>query len=652
MNLSKTIILKQMTFKNFKGIKDLTIDFSKITNIFGDNGTGKTTIFDAFTWLLFDKDSSDRSKFDVQPLDSAGKVIDMQETEVAGVIEVDGSRIILRKVLKQKWVKKRGETESELKGSTTDYYVNEVPQKEKEYQAKISEIIPEDIFKLLTNPLYFSSILDKKERRKIIFDISGDVSQEDVINYNSELADLNRLLNPNEDMESFTKRIKAQRSKLIKDKENIPARVDEASRGIQELDFAALETQKKSKEAEIKSINEQILGSSKVNTEKLNKQNRIYEIKRKMMEIKEQAREDAEEPLTSLHEEMSSLDGNIANANYTIAKYENDKKTYSFMADRLGQKIKDLRKDWNIENSKQFVFPEDKCICPTCKRPFDAEDIETKKTEMEGNFYENKAKTKEKITAEGKQKAQELEEYKAKLVEAEDKLNAEKANYNSLIKQKAELQNKIDDFKIVVDMGDYPEYQKLNEDIKKLEEDIKQDEGSDSSALRSKKLILEGEINLINKQLYAKENNDVLRTRIKELRDSEKRIAQQIADIEKAQYLSDEFVKTKVELLEGSINSKFKFVKIRLFKNQVNGGLEEDCEVMVNGVPFNTSLNSGARINAGLDIINTLSEHYGIEAPIFVDNKESVTKLIDTDCQLINLIVSKSDKKLRIEGEK
>ncbi len=115
--------------------------------------------------------------------------------------------------------------------------------------------------------------------------------------------------------------------------------------------------------------------------------------------------------------------------------------------------------------------------------------------------------------------------------------------------------------------------------------------------------------------------------------------------------MCDEFIKTKVKLMESSINSKFKYVKFRFFKTQVNGGIDEDCEALVDGVPFSTNLNSGAKINAGIDIINTLANYYGIKAPIFIDNRESTTKLIDTESQIVNLVVSSSDKKLRIKND-
>ena len=124
-------------------------------------------------------------------------------------------------------------------------------------------------------------------------------------------------------------------------------------------------------------------------------------------------------------------------------------------------------------------------------------------------------------------------------------------------------------------------------------------------------------------------------------------MAQEIANIEKTQYTIENFIKLKVDTIENRINEKFSLVKFKLFEDQINGGQVETCEALVNGVPF-SSLNTASKINAGIDIINTLCEFYNVSAPIFIDNRESVVKLLDSNSQIINLIVSESDKKLRI----
>lgn len=650
----KEIVLKSLSLKNFKGIKDLSIDFSKSTNIYGDNGTGKTTIADAFMWILFDKDSQDRSKFNVQPLDAENNVIHMLETEVAAVLEVDNTKVTLRKVLKEKWVKKRGEVNSELKGTETSYYVDEVPFKQGEYQKRIGEIIPENIFKLLTNPLYFSSTMKWQDRRNIIFELNGDVTIGDVIKSNKKLKNLSSLLNPNEDIETFTKRIKAQKKKLVEDKESYPARVDELNNAIKEdIDFEALEFRKRDIQSSLNRIEEKLIDSSKANEEVFKVKEEIYSLKTKLKDIEFNAKFAAEKPLEHIQNslrkaehELIPIEMNKNNISTNISNKENQ------ISDLENEMIQ-LREQWAIENQSEFTIPsEESFICPTCKRLLETDDIEAKKQELNENFNINKDKKLEKISSLGKSKKDVVEKLQSEIEKHKKELEELNIKEDNLKEEVKKLKVDINNFKPSLKLESNQEYQEILKQIQELESTLTQPSGSTNviHELRSNKKELERELEEVNSQLAYKKQNEELKDRIESLKDKEKELAEKIAVLEGQEFLCEEFIKSKVNLLESSINEKFSYVKFKLFDVQVNGGIAECCEVLVNGVPFTTNLNSAARINGGIDIINTLSKHYGVEAPIFIDNKESVTRLIDTDNQIINLIVSEEDKKLRIES--
>ena len=89
-------------------------------------------------------------------------------------------------------------------------------------------------------------------------------------------------------------------------------------------------------------------------------------------------------------------------------------------------------------------------------------------------------------------------------------------------------------------------------------------------------------------------------------------------------------------------------VKWRLFETQINGGISECCEAMVDGVGW-PDVNHAGKVNGGIDCINILSKHYQCTAPIFIDFRESVSRIIETGSQVINLIKSEPDKVLRVE---
>ncbi len=165
--------------------------------------------------------------------------------------------------------------------------------------------------------------------------------------------------------------------------------------------------------------------------------------------------------------------------------------------------------------------------------------------------------------------------------------------------------------------------------------------------LLEKKDSLNADLEEINKKLSLQGQNEKIDERIKELEKQEKELAKAYEEQQRIIYLCEEYTKTYVDLVSDKINDSFDLVKFKLFENQINGGITETCEATFEGVPY-SDLNNAAKINAGLDVINSLSDKLDLKVPIFIDNAESVNELIKTDTQLVRLVVSK-DKELRID---
>ncbi|MFC2109847.1 recombinase RecF [Bacteroidota bacterium] len=650
----ETIYLKKLTLRNFKGVRELVIeDFKNVTGIFGDNGTGKTTVFDAFTYLFFGKDSSGSTKFQVKTLDSQNNVIPKLEHEVSGIIVANGKEIEIRRILKEKWVKKRGALIPEFAGNETLFYWNDVPKQANEFQTKINELLDEGVFKLITNPLFFNS-LKWQDRREVLIRIAGEFTNNDVAAGNAEFIKLIAGLQ-DKTIEEYKKEIASRKKKLNVDLKAIPTRVDEAQRGMPELiDFDQVRKEIISLEGYLANTEEAILDKSKGLEKFQESQSKItteiHVIKTKLQGIEFEEKE-------KLHTASSEEKAVFDRVKRELSRKKDDVASQLSYINAKEQRIETLttRKNklvdnWENENAKVFSFNEDECACPTCKRTFESADIQKKKSELESNFNKNKLEQLTLINEDGKNASEELKNEEGLLVEAKEKLDLLLKEETALDQTlKAELEKQTASTEVVslnTILAMNAEYKTLKSELVVLEGKIIETPKVDNSELLENKKKLVADIDELKKKLTAEATIKKTNERITELESEESQLSQQISDLEKEEFLVEGFIKSKIETLENKINKKFKHVKFKLFETQINGGEIECCETLVDGVPF-SDLNTASKINAGLDIINALSQFHKVSAPIFIDNRESINELIESDSQLVNLIVSK-DPKLRV----
>lgn len=600
------IKLKSLKLENFKGIKNLEIDFKEdVTNILADNGKGKTTIFDAYTWLLWDKDSLNRRDFSIKPYDKDGKEIHNLESMVEGTLEFDDEEITLKKIYKEIWTKKRGSTQAEFTGHTTDYYMNSVPVKKKEYTDRLATVIDEENFNLLSNPIYFNQILDKNKRRSIVLGLIEDIGKDEVLKENENLK---KLPLDKYTIDEIKAMAKDSAKKINKDIESIPARIDELEKSkVGEIDFDALEFRKNFVTPAIKKIDEKLADVSTSSDE-------IKEITSKISEL--------EQEKSKIKTDFEIEKHNIISKNKnTLSEKTKDEKELQEINDtvaRLAENIDYYRTEWVKINSSKY---EGDFKCPTCGHDLEEHQID----EIISKFNLDKSEKLEIIEKEAARMTARIEDYKKRIEEIRCK--------------KYELleEIKLDEAKIKA----------IDDEITALKEKLSSLSTGDKTELIQKKEELTKELDELNKTLSLQGQNEKLDERIKELEQQEKDLAKSYEEQQEIIYLCEEYIKTYVNLVSDKINAAFYNVKIKLFEQQINGGITETCEVTLDGVPY-SDLNSAGKINAGLDVINAISEKLDIQVPIFIDNAESINELIKTEAQLVRLVVSK-DKELKID---
>lgn len=647
-NKMKRIKLLKLILRNFKGIKNMEINFDDLTSISGDNGTGKSTLYDGYTWLLFDKDSSDRQNFEIKTLEPNNEAIHGLEHEVTGILSVDGKNIKLTKIFKEKWTKKKGEAERQFTSHETIHYVNEIPVKHSEYKEEINKILSEQLFKLICNPLYFNMNMKWQDRRNVIMDIIGDIPVERILNHKMELWALRPFIK-DMDIETLKKSISVKKKLLNAEIDSKPPRIDELNKSIQVYDFDAIELEIRQNQEYLKELEEEMLGYSNISEELLSSQNSLYRLKDRLREKELNAKAQAEKEQREIENTVLTLDYEIKKIKRNIEDLNLNRCKLIKSVEELEETNRILKTRWYEEDEKKLEFDEQEFICPTCRRAFEEEDIEIKRAEMVENFNNNKESLLNKIRVEGIDNNERIKEYQLKIEQMDAELSSLQENLAVQEADKVKASDKIINFTPTIKLENNADYIELCSQIKEAELNmVKPLVSGKVNALKDRKEELSKKLDECKKKLNMKEQNERIRERIKKLQEEERVLAQQVAEHEWIEYLCEEYTKAKVELLESAINSKFRYVKFKLFNTLVNGTVEDCCEALVNGVPISNA-NRASQINGGLDIINALCSHYGVQAPIFIDNRESVNEILKCDSQVINLLVSR-DKTLRIEN--
>lgn len=673
--------IRSLHMENFKGIKSLDVNFSNKTSIKGQNAAGKTTIFDAFTWLLFNKNSAGEEKFNVRPLDKDGNRIDNVEIKVVAVLDVDGKEMELSKIQKQNWVKKRGTDTVTLQGNVNSFEIDGYPKSEADFKAYVSGLAQsEDMFKMLTNPQYFSS-LKWKDQRDILMRLATDVSDVELAQTDAKYAPLLGEL----EKAPSTDDIRAKFSKALsgwkKKQAEIPVRIDEAEKSKIDVDVAEQELAKVDLVRRIAECGKKMENAGSALGDLRSKE---MQLQFDMSGMEQTMNRELSNKRSIMDAELRDCKNELEHFAVTISLKEkqisdNEKAITDADAER-----KKLGEQYNSEKAKAFdetpylfdeskwIFDESTTVCSLCGQKLPADKIEQLKADFEERKTKAKADAKRKLNDSKSdfitQKESNLEEIKAdgfakkNLIEELTKKNADlQMEIDSLKKQeqgtftnKEELCKLLSEIPEEADYSQNEEYVKLKAEHDKILADIAklESEGADKvvTDLKAEKADLQSQLEEVNKVIAQAANNVAIDDRIETLRDEQKEIGQKVADQEQMIYLLEEFIRFKLNKVSESINSHFKTVNFKLFEMQLNGGMKDCCECTVNGVPY-SNLNSGHRIVAGLDIIRSLSEMYGVSCPIFVDNAESLNEfnVPDMDAQLILLTVSE-DNQLKVEA--
>ena len=643
----KDIKLIRLEIENFKCFQYLKIDFNgRNVSIYGNNAAGKTSVFDAMMWTLFGKDSQGNGEknIEVKRLDASGNVIDHDAlTAVDVVFQVDGEELTLRRTYKEVWSTKRGSSEATFDGHTSEYFINGVPIKKNGFQDKVNELVDEDTFRLLTNTSYFPAQISWQDRRAVLFQVAGVMDDQQILATDASFAPLVESMGKLS-IEDYKKKLLSEKRKYVGAKTEIPARISECQKTIEDiqgLDFVGAKAEVEALTHKKEGIEAQMLA---IEHDSAAEQKRL-EIREAQLEMNALYNENkayrASQATGSV--DVYRLRQELSNLNIRLGRMETSyKNEQAYLAD-CDKRIERARNEWMSTNGEVFTGG----TCVTCGQTLPADKLQRAKDSFEARKKNRLAEIEESAN-----------DFKRDKMQAENRLERQQADIGQLVTEIQQLEQQIADAESnVVEIKDMEGYAErsaaINEKIEKLNGELA-DMVMDSNAAVQKLRVDRAEIVRLIAELnviIGKESLlDYSKQRIESLREDARSAAECLEAIEKMLYLMESYSRYKTRFVEDSINGLFRIARFRLFREQANGGIEDRCDVVHEGVPY-ISVNNGMKINLGIDIINTLSTAYGVRVPLFVDNAESVTQLEKCGSQIIRLVVSENDKELRVNYE-
>lgn len=645
------IRIQKLKINNFKRIQSFEVIFNgRDYNIYGKNESGKTTILDAFTWCLFEKDSLGATKFSWKPLTKDGKERHNLETSVEVTLSVDGQEKVLKRTIQEVYTKKRGEADLTFTGHETTYTIDGIDRSAGDYKKVINDLIREDLFRMLTSVTYFTG-LNWSQQREIIFSLVRNVTDRAIADDNPEYTELISYLAKGIQVTDIWKQKKLEKQNLNLQAKTLATQISTLKDTKFDLpdNFNPTETEENLKKAYARMQEIANLKASKASGSKqADLQMAIIDLRAtiKQLEIDRQgkinqalAKHDAEvqdqaAKARKLSQELSWLSDDRDNLSLRIQQAE------KIIADEKAKKDQ-LYKDYDKENSVVFSAGS----CAYCGQPLP----EDKLTEAKNKFNLEVAKKLEAIVEAGKKCNALITQTTSQIEALKTNLTEKLANIAQITSDLYTLQESIKAQKTpVIDTKEFDqEIDKQKDRLSTIEKTVDKQEAT-TDEFADEKLHLESEISRLN----------TLLANYKQKQQNESRVENFLADLAKAnsesiendrlQILCEKFLAEKAKYLEAKINDYFDIVKFQLFEVQINGGIVETCVATVDGVPY-PSVNNAGRINAGLDIIKTLQMIYGVKAPIWIDNAESVNATLTVPSQTIKLFVTADDEVLRTE---
>lgn len=649
----KEIFLRSIVLDNFKGTSHFELELdSLMTEIHGSNGTGKTSLYDAYLWLLTGKDSKGSESFKVQPVDKNNETIPKLTTSVCCRFSIDGVEIVFKRSLYQKWSKPKGTDKEVLKGNTTDYFIDDVPVTATAFASKVKETFCDiDKLRMMSSVFQFFS-LPVKEARSLLVQMAGEMP--DLL---TECAYPRLFKDVKETKSVEGSKVKALFAKK-KDEElrvGIPLRIDENERKRPSHDFKALKAEAEKIDrriAEIDGVLQRHADSSLFDAcAELNRQ--LNDVRSQMEDCIRSFKKEIDDASYHHKSKLDNVNRKLYEIDVDITALERKKMTVTHEINEVDHSLSLCKDEWMRVNASEFKDTVD-AVCPTCGRPFDEDEVLDKRNELIRKFNVEKVERLKEIGQKGSMFSEQKRNAEAQLLKINEDIIMLKEKMSASLKaEQQEIKEKIASIPTVENLKEASkEFMSLASKEMSLREKIsaekdKVSKSFDDSAIEDEKLTLKARLKDVLRMLGEESRIKEIEDRRRQLEQEAVDVAARIAEHDALLHEIQQYGKERINAVEEKVSGMFRLVKFQMYeRNLTNDGEKEICEPLVDGVPYTGNLNYASKVNAGIDVVNAISKWLGVSMPIFIDNKESVVNTIESLGQVITLVVDPSCEKL------
>ena len=651
----KKVVLKKISVQNFRS-KSFEFEFGEHNAIRGKNRSGKSSVKNAFFWLLTGADDLDRTNYNLFDTTIVHTKENSVPTIVTGVFVIDGVEYEVTRTAKIGWTRKRGNDEYERKASDDySFSIDGIERSATEFKSWIEDTFaPVDMLKCMINTRHFLyNIDDWKVQRKYLANIAGEITNEDFEGDYTELFAQFSKYTP----EQLRERLKTLLTPLKK------ALGTESTKGEKAVELEVLqknivsldEIVSAEKElAELKSKREEIQAKisgkkSPIDEASAKRAQALASVEAKETEINEarkkhDTKQQAE--VTKLESQLSNIEAQneaIRRQNDNGKKaFERKKQTLADdtkIVEKLKNRLEELREENKAIKSREF----DGYNCTYCGAPLDEEKVE----ELKAKFEERKQKDRDNNKAEGLQAKQRLETAQADLDALQKEVD--KGFTPTELVSEGDLRERIQQRKAAFPpFENSDEYKTLSKELEDLKNSVPEIPVVDTSEF-------DKELNDVNDKIEAASNKAGLRSQytkqtkqIEDVQADMKKMAQERAQWEKIEQQLVAYEQEKADIVGKRVNQFFDKCKVSMFSEKKDGSLAPNCVITMDG-RRSATLNKEGTITAGIDVSDAFCRFYGLNMPLFIDDNESLSddNYVTSERQVITLSVANCELELK-----